>query len=95
MKHSVMTNSCVYIYRNYDDDGLVPEYLDVREYYGTILCCWCTYVHDATAFNSLKEAKHYIAKYIEKFGNTKYHFAFMESAIVMKDYYSHEILEEV
>lgn len=39
MKHSVMTNSCVYIYRNYDDDGLVPEYLDVREYYGTILCC--------------------------------------------------------
>lgn len=56
---------------------------------------WCTYVHDATAFNSLKEAKQYIAKYIEEFGNTKYHFAFMEPAVVMKDYYSHEILEEV
>lgn len=50
-----MVNSCVYIYRNYDDDGLVPEYLDVREYYGTILCRWCTYVHDATAFNNFNE----------------------------------------
>ncbi len=90
-----MVNSCVYIYRNYDDDGLVPEYLDVREYCGTILCRWCTYVHDATAFNSLKEAKQYITKYIEEFGDTKYSFAFMESVTVMKNYYSHEILEEV
>lgn len=90
-----MTNSCVYIYRNYDDDGLVPEYLDVKEYCGTALWRWCTYVHDATAFNNLREAKKYIEKYIKEFGNIKYHFAFMESAIVMKDYYSHEILEEV
>lgn len=90
-----MVNSCVYIYRNYDDDGLVPEYLDVREYCGTILCRWCTYVHDATAFNSLKEANQYITKYIEEFGNTKYSFAFMESVTVMKNYYSREILEEV
>ena len=52
-----MANSCVYIYRNYDDDGLVPEYLDVREYHGTALWRWCTYVHDATAFNNLREAK--------------------------------------
>lgn len=52
-----MTNSCIYIYRNYDDDGLVPEYLDVREYHGTALWRWCTYVHDATAFNNLREAK--------------------------------------
>lgn len=90
-----MANSYIYIYRNYDDDGLVPEYLDVREYCGTILCRWCTYVHDATAFNSLKEARQYIAKYIEEFGDTKYSFAFMESVTVMKNYYSHEILEEV
>lgn len=90
-----MANSYIYIYRNYDDDGLVPEYLDVREYCGTILCRWCTYVHDATAFNSLKEAKQYITKYIEEFGDTKYSFAFMESVTVMKNYYSHEILEEV
>lgn len=52
-----MTNSCIYIYRNYDDDGLVPEYLDVRKYHGTALWRWCTYVHDATAFNNLREAK--------------------------------------
>lgn len=52
-----MANSCVYIYRNYDDDGLVPEYLDVREYHGTALWHWCTYVHDATAFDNLREAK--------------------------------------
>ena len=52
-----MTNSCVYIYRNYDDDGLVPEYLDVKEYCRTALWRWCTYVHDATAFNNLREAK--------------------------------------
>lgn len=90
-----MANSYIYIYRNYDDDGLVPEYLDVREYCGTALWRWCTYVHDATAFNSLKEAKQYIAKYIEKFGDTKYNFAFMEPVTVMKNYYSHEILEEV
>lgn len=90
-----MTNSYIYIYRNYDDDGLVPEYLDVREYCGTILCRWCTYVHDATAFNSLKEANQYITKYIEEFGDTKYSFAFMESVTVMKNYYSREILEEV
>ena len=90
-----MANSYIYIYRNYDDDGLVPEYLDIREYCGTILCRWCTYVHDATAFNSLKEARQYIAKYIEEFGDTKYSFAFMESVTVMKNYYSHEILEEV
>lgn len=90
-----MANSCIYIYRNYDDDGLVPEYLDVREYCGTALWRWCTYVHDATAFNSLKEAKQYIAKYIEEFGDTKYSFAFMEPVTVMKNYYSHEILEEV
>lgn len=90
-----MVNSCVYIYRNYDDDGLVPEYLDVREYCGTILCRWCTYVHDATAFNSLKEANQYIAKYIEEFGDTEYSFAFIEPVTVVKNYYSHEILEEV
>lgn len=90
-----MANSCIYIYRNYDDDGLVPEYLDVREYCGTILCRWCTYVHDVTAFNSLKEANQYITKYIEEFGDTKYSFAFMESVTVMKNYYSREILEEV
>lgn len=90
-----MANSYIYIYRNYDDDGLVPEYLDVREYCGTILCRWCTYVHDATAFNSLKEANQYITKYIEEFGDTKYSFAFMESVTVMKNYYSREILEEV
>ena len=90
-----MANSCIYIYRNYDDDGLVPEYLDVREYCGTALWRWCTYVYDATAFNNFNEARKYIKKYIEEFGNTKYHFAFMEPAIVMKDYYSHEILEEV
>lgn len=90
-----MANSCIYIYRNYDDDGLVPEYLDVREYCGTALWRWCTYVHDATAFNSLKEAQQYIAKYIEEFGDTKYSFAFMEPVTVMKNYYSHEILEEV
>ena len=90
-----MANSYIYIYRNYDDDGLVPEYLDVREYCGTILCRWCTYVHDATAFNSLKEANQYITKDIEEFGNTKYSFAFMESVTVMKNYYSREILEEV
>lgn len=90
-----MANSCVYIYRNYDDDGLVPEYLDVREYHGTALWRWCTYVHDATAFNNLREAKKYIKKYIEEFGNTEYSFAFMASAIVMKDCYSYEILEEV
>ncbi len=91
-----MANSYIYIYRNYDDDdGLVPEYLDIREYCGTILCRWCTYAHDATAFNSLKEAKQYIAKYIEEFGDTEYSFAFMESVTVMKNYYSHEILEEV
>lgn len=91
-----MANSCIYIYRNYDDDdGLVPEYLDIREYCGTILCRWCTYVHDATAFNSLKEAQQYITKYIEEFGDTKYSFAFMEPVTVMKNYYSHEILEEV
>lgn len=90
-----MANSYIYIYRNYDDDGLVPEYLDVREYCGTILCRWCTYVHDATAFNSLKEANQYITKYIEEFGDTKYGFAFMESVTVMKNYYSREILEEV
>lgn len=90
-----MANSHIYIYRNYDDDGLVPEYLDVREYCGTILCRWCTYVHDATAFNSLKEANQYITKYIEEFGDTKYSFAFMESVTVMKNYYSREILEEV
>ena len=52
-----MVNSCIYIYRNYDNDGLVPEYLDVREYCGTALWRWCTYVHDATAFNNLSEAK--------------------------------------
>lgn len=92
-----MTNSCIYIYRNYvdDDDDLMPEYLDVREYCGTALWRWCTYVHDATAFNSLNEAKKYIEKYIKKFGNIKYSFAFMESVTVMKNYYSHEILEEV
>lgn len=90
-----MVNSCVYIYRNYDDDGLVPEYLDVREYCGTILCRWCTYVHDATAFNSLKEANQYIAKYIKEFGDTEYSFAFIEPVTVVKNYYSHEILEEV
>lgn len=90
-----MVNSCIYIYRNYDNDGLVPEYLDVREYYGTALWRWCTYVHDATAFNNLSEAKKYIAKYIEEFGDTKYSFAFMEPVTVMKNYYSHEILEEV
>ena len=92
-----MTNSYIYIYRNYDDDddGLVPEYLDVREYCGTCLWRWCTYVHDATAFNSLNEAKKYIKKYIETFGNIKYGFAFMEPVTVMKNYYSHEILEEV
>ena len=91
-----MANSCIYIYRNYDDDdGLVPEYLDVREYCGTALWRWCTYVHDATAFNNLREAKKYIAKYIEEFGDTKYSFAFMEPVTVMKNYYSHEILEEV
>lgn len=90
-----MANSYIYIYRNYDDDGLVPEYLDVREYHGTALWRWCTYVHDATAFNNLREAKKYIEKYIKEFGNIKYHFAFMEPAIVMKDYYSREILEEV
>lgn len=90
-----MTNSCIYIYRNYDNDGLVPEYLDVREYCGTALWRWCTYVHDATAFNNLSEAKKYIAKYIEEFGDTKYSFAFMEPVTVMKNYYSHEILEEV
>lgn len=90
-----MANSYIYIYRNYEDDGLVPEYLDVREYCGTILCRWCTYVHDATAFNSLKEANQYITKYIEEFGDTKYGFAFMESVTVMKNYYSREILEEV
>lgn len=90
-----MANSCVYIYRNYDDNGLVPEYLDVKEYHGTALWRWCTYVHDATAFNNLREAKKYIEKYIKEFGNTKYHFAFMEPVIVIKDYYSHEILEEV
>lgn len=86
-----MTNSCIYIYRNYDDDGLVPEYLDVREYHGTILWRWCTYVYDATAFNNFNEAR----KYIEEFGNTKYSFAFMEPVTVIKNYYSHEILEEV
>lgn len=90
-----MANSCVYIYRNYDDDGLVPEYLDVREYHGTALWRWCTYVHDATAFNNLREAKKYIEKYIKEFGDTKYSFAFMESVTVMKNYYSREILEEV
>lgn len=90
-----MVNSCIYIYRNYDNDGLVPEYLDVREYCGTALWRWCTYVHDATAFNNLSEAKKYIAKYIEEFGDTKYSFAFMEPVTVMKNYYSHEILEEV
>lgn len=90
-----MANSYIYIYRNYDDDGLVPEYLDIREYCGTILCRWCTYVHDATAFNSLKEAKQYIEKYIEKFGDTEYSFAFIEPVTVVKNYYSHEILEEV
>lgn len=90
-----MANSYIYIYRNYDDDGLVPEYLDVREYCGTILCRWCTYVHDATAFNSLKEANQYIAKYIEEFGDTEYSFAFIEPVTVVKNYYSHEILEEV
>lgn len=84
-----MANSYIYIYRNYDDDGLVPEY------HGTALWRWCTYVHDATAFNNLREAKKYIEKYIKEFGNIKYHFAFMEPAIVMKDYYSREILEEV
>ena len=90
-----MANSYIYIYRNYDDDGLVPEYLDVREYCGTILCRWCTYVHDATAFNSLKEAKQYIKEYIEEFGDTEYSFAFIEPVTVVKNYYSHEILEEV
>lgn len=90
-----MVNSCIYIYRNYDNDGLVPEYLDVREYCGTALWRWCTYVHDATAFNNLSEAKKYIAKYIEEFGDTKYSFAFMEPVTVMKNYYSHEILEEI
>ncbi len=91
-----MANSYIYIYRNYDDDdGLVPEYLDIREYCGTILCRWCTYVHDATAFNSLKEAKQYIEKYIEEFGDTEYSFAFIEPVTVVKNYYSHEILEEV
>lgn len=90
-----MANSYIYIYRNYDDDGLVPEYLDVREYCGTILCRWCTYVHDATAFNSLKEANQYITKYIEELGDTEYSFAFIEPVTVVKNYYSHEILEEV
>lgn len=90
-----MANSCVYIYRNYDDDGLVPEYLDVREYHGTALWRWCTYAYDATAFDNLNEARKYIAKYIEEFGDTKYSFAFMESVTVIKNYYSHEILEEV
>lgn len=90
-----MANSYIYIYRNYDDDGLVPEYLDIREYCGTILCRWCTYVHDATAFNSLKEAKQYIEKYIEEFGDTEYSFAFIEPVTVVKNYYSREILEEV
>lgn len=90
-----MVNSCVYIYRNYDDDGLMPEYLDVKEYCGTALWRWCTYVCDATAFNNLNEARKYIAKYIEEFGDTKYSFAFMEPVTVMKNYYSHEILEEV
>ena len=61
-----MANSCIYIYRNYDDDGLVPEYLDVREYCGTLLCRWCTYVCDATAFNNLSEAKKNILKNILK-----------------------------
>ena len=91
-----MANSRIYIYRNYyDDDGLVPEYLDVREYCGTALWRWCTYVYDATAFDNLNEARKYIAKYIEEFGDTKYSFAFMEPVTVMKNYYSHEILEEV
>ena len=91
-----MANSYIYIYRNYDDDdGLVPEYLDIREYCGTILCRWCTYVHDATAFNNLKEANQYITKYIEEFGDTEYSFAFIEPVTVVKNYYSHEILEEV
>lgn len=94
-----MANSYIYVYRNYDDDGLVPEYLGIREYCGTILWRWCTCVHNATAFNSLKEAKQYvdkcINKHVEEFGDTKYSFAFMESVTVMKNYYSHEILEEV
>lgn len=90
-----MTNSCIYIYRNYYDDDLVPEYLDVKEYYGTCLWRWCTYVHDATAFNNLNEAKKYIEKYIEEFGDTEYSFAFIEPVIVVKNYFSHEILEEV
>ena len=90
-----MANSCIYIYRNYYDDGLVPEYLDVREYHGTILWRWCTYVYDATAFNNFNEARKYITKYIEEFGNTEYSFAFMEPVTVIKNYYSHEILEEV
>ena len=90
-----MANSCIYIYRNYDDDGLMPEYLDIREYCGTILCRWCTYVHDATAFDNLREARKYIEKYIKTFGNIEYSFAFMETVTVMKNYYSREILEEV
>ena len=53
------------------------------------------YAYDATAFNNLNEAKKYIEKYIEEFGDIEYSFAFMEPVTVMKNYYSHEILEEV
>ena len=92
-----MTNSCIYIYRNYvdDDDDLMPEYLNVKECCGTILWRWCTYGHDATAFDNLNEARKYIEKYTKEFGGTEYSFAFMEPVTVMKNYYSHEILEEV
>ena len=90
-----MTNSCIYIYRNCYDDDLMLEYLDVKEICGTFLWRWCIYAHDATAFNSLSEAKKYIKKYIEKFGDIEYSFAFIEPVTVVKNYYSHEILEEV
>ena len=50
---------------------------------------------DDIRYSNVRDVKKYIEKYIKEFGNIKYHFAFMEPAIVMKDYYSHEILEEV
>lgn len=85
----------IYIYRHYDnivDCGLY-EYLRIVE--DVITWQWTTDIERATGFDSIREAKSWGKKYEKIFNDNNYSFAFTDSIIVTKSYYSHKILEEV
>ena len=88
----MMNNPRIYIYREYCDDCGFYEYLRVNK--NIVTWQWTTNIKEASFFENIQEAKHFGREYTKAFDDNNFSYAYMDIAIVIKNYYSHDIVDE-